>query len=180
MAQAAEEAAKEELKINSPSKVFEKIGEGVPEGMSLGIENLSGLVENATSSLGDTAIGGLGDSLSGIGDMFGIDFDSEPTISPVLDLSSIESGIGDMNSMFASEQFAVDTSAIGSASSMMSGYQNGSSNDEVVKTLEDLRTDLANMPRESVTIGGITYDDGANIIETIKDLVRVARVERRA
>lgn len=47
-------AAKEKLKINSPSKVFrDEVGESIPEGMALGIEENKGMVTDAVAGLAD-------------------------------------------------------------------------------------------------------------------------------
>lgn len=74
------------LDINSPSKVMEKVGDFVVQGLGLGIENgkgglnttLDGLVESFT---------GFGDNISGIFDKF--DF----KITPELDTSLIDGGL---------------------------------------------------------------------------------------
>lgn len=51
MAHAAAAAASSVLKINSPSKVFRNIGDGVPEGFALGIERSSGLSTQAAQDM---------------------------------------------------------------------------------------------------------------------------------
>jgi hypothetical protein len=61
----------------------------------------------------------------------------------------------------------------------MSEIQNGRNNSDVVSAIKALRKDMANMPRESVTINGITYDDGSNIVGAVESLVRAAKIERR-
>ena len=52
LAEAAKQAAEDKLEINSPSKVFrDRIGEAIPEGMAVGIEENAGLATNAVSKL---------------------------------------------------------------------------------------------------------------------------------
>ena len=56
MAHAAAAAASSVLKINSPSKVFRNIGDGVPEGFALGIERSTGLSTGAAQRMAESAI----------------------------------------------------------------------------------------------------------------------------
>ena len=52
--------AKKMLGINSPSKVFARFGEQIVEGLALGIDTAKNLAEAATTSLGNSTIGGFG------------------------------------------------------------------------------------------------------------------------
>ena len=62
--------------------------------------------------------------------------------------------------------------------SMNDRIQNGTF-DDVVKAVDRLRTGLSEIGGPSYTINGITYDDGSNIANTIGDLTRQIRLERR-
>ena len=42
-----------------------------------------------------------------------------------------------------------------------------------------LRKDIADMPRNSYTINGVTYDDGTNVSDAVGSLVRAIKIERR-
>ena len=57
--------------------------------------------------------------------------------------------------------------------------QNGRNND-VVSAINKLRKDLGNVGNTSYNINGITYDEGTNVSDAIKTLVRAAKVERRS
>ena len=65
-----------------------------------------------------------------------------------------------------------------SISSSMNRNQNGV-NDDVVYAINKLRKDLSGIDRSSYVIEGITYDDGSNVADAIKTLVRAAKMERR-
>ena len=56
--------------------------------------------------------------------------------------------------------------------------QNGG-NGDVISAIDKLRDDLKNVNHTTYTINGITYDDGSNIAEAVKSIVRAAKVERR-
>lgn len=179
MAEAAKEAAKKALNINSPSKVFRKIGTSIPEGLAMGIDKLGYAVKDSSISMARTAIDGTKNAISRIADFVSSDIDAQPTIRPVLDLSDVESGSSLISNMLNGGILSVDTRRANSISAYMSGYQNGGNSDELLSAIKGLRKDISSMPRNSYNINGITYDDGSNISDAVQTLVRAARIERR-
>lgn len=65
IARAAIAAAKEELGINSPSRIFAEIGEGVPEGFALGIERASMLPVAAVAKMAEISSAALARPITG-------------------------------------------------------------------------------------------------------------------
>jgi hypothetical protein len=61
----------------------------------------------------------------------------------------------------------------------MNNRQNGSSSNDVVSAIKDLRGDIANMSGNTYQVNGVTYDDGTNVAEAVSSLIRAARIERR-
>lgn len=179
MAEAAAEAAREALNINSPSKVFRAIGSSIPEGFALGIDKFSGVVEDSSISMAKAAISGTKDAVSKIVDVINNDIDSQPTIRPVLDLSDVRTGVNSIGGLFSGRTLSVNTRSVGTISAAMANYQNGNT-DELVSNIKALRKDISDMPRNTYSINGITYDDGSNIADAVKTLVRAAKVERRS
>jgi hypothetical protein len=96
----------------------------------------------------------------------------------VLDLGGVESGIGTMNSMFGSKSVGVLANVNGISSMMNRNGQNGT-NADVISAIDRLRSDIRGMDRASYTINGVTYDDGSNISDAVRTIVRAARIERR-
>lgn len=178
MAAAAEKAAKEELDINSPSKVFRKIGSSVPEGFAMGIEMYGRVIKGSTSVMANTAIDSFKDSIARIADVINSDIESQPTIRPVLDLSDVSSGVGAMNGMFNLNPSVGVMANLNAISASMSTRQNGS-NDDVVSAISDLKKSLNNRPGDTISINGITYDDGSNIADAVRTIARAVRIERR-
>ena len=179
MAQSAYIAAKEQLSVNSPSKIFRSLGYSVPEGFAMGIDRLGGMVRHSTIEMTETAINGTKSAIVRIAEAFDSDIDAQPTIRPVLDLDEIRSGAGTISSLLntrPSVGLAANISAINSA--MNAASQNGT-NDDVISAIHELGASLAGMPRNNYSINGITYDDGSRISEAVESLVRAARVERR-
>jgi tape measure domain-containing protein len=176
MAEAAVAAARANLQINSPSKVFRAIGTSVPEGFAQGIGRLGHLVRNASAGMTDTATATVTSAVSRIADAINTDIDSNPTIRPVLDLSDVQSGAGAIGGMFGDVGM---TARIDTISSMMNGYNQNGGNSMIVSAIDKLRKDLGNIGGTSYNINGITYDDGSNVANAIEEIARAALRERR-
>lgn len=181
LAAAAEAATRAKLQINSPSKVFREIGKGIPEGMAQGVTRFASLVTRSVDTLSTRAIDGSQTALSHMSAIMSSDMDYQPTIRPVVDLSAVRSGVGEMNSMLNSSRPSVDVLAnLESASRAMRDYRQNGGNPDVVSAINKLRKDIGNMPRNQYNLGGITYDDGSNISEAVQTLVRAVLMEGRA
>ena len=179
MAAAAAEAAKKKLKIKSPSRVFYKIGGYTGQGFVNALSDYASIAYKAGSGMADSARSGLSSAIGRIADILNSDIDAQPTIRPVIDLSAVESGAGAINSMFGQGITIGTTADVDRISSLMNtNIQNGD-NTDVVSAINKLRKDLGNINNTSITIDGITYDDGSNIIGAIESIVRAARIERR-
>ena len=96
--QKAKDIAKEAVKtvkgwlgIESPSKVFRKIGVYTGEGLALGLEDSENSIANSAISVGKTAKTAMEKAINGMSDVVN-GIDTQPTIRPILDLSDIESG----------------------------------------------------------------------------------------
>lgn len=179
MARAAADAAEDELDINSPSKVFRKIGTSVPEGFIMGIDRLRGDVGKSATSMAKTAISSVGNSISRLASVVNSDIDAQPTIRPVLDLSDVRSGAGMISNILGSGSSVGVLANINSVNSMMNRRSQNGANDDVISELKRLGSKLDNRTGDTYQINGVTYDDGSNITDAVKTIVRAARIERR-
>lgn len=179
MAQEAARATRAAAQVKSPSRVFMKIGDYLGQGLVIGMENEQRAIYNAGYTMGDTAYNGIKSTLGRLSDALASDIDVNPTIRPVLDLSDVKNGANSINGLFDN---TVPMSVLGRVNSisrsMNDRIQNGTFND-VVKAVDRLRNGLSEIGGPSYTINGITYDDGTNIANTIGDLTRQIRLERR-
>lgn len=166
------------LGIESPSKEFEMVGRYSDEGIIVGLKAYAGKVAAAAGNVGSYALESMKKSISGIANLMGSDFDSQPTIRPVLDLSAVTAGANSINRMFDMSPSVGVMSTIGAISSSMNGRQNGV-NGDVVSAIRDLGNKLGRTSGDTYQINGVTYDDGSNIIDAIETIVREARIERR-
>ena len=109
----AVEAAKEAGKIHSPSRVMAKVGMWFDKGLENGIADNVGGVVRAAKTMMTSSIDVVDSSLSNIGKIDIPDFDVNPTITPVMDLSVVEGQAAYLNSMLS------DTVGIGYSSKMI-------------------------------------------------------------
>ena len=78
--------------MHSPSREMAKLGRFSVLGFINGVNEMSEDAKNATANLGEETLDGFGRSVKGIVDFFDSTADAMPVITPVLDLSNIESG----------------------------------------------------------------------------------------
>ena len=109
----AVEAAKEAGKIKSPSRVMAKVGMWFDRGLENGIADNVGGVVRAAKTMMTSSIDVVDSSLSNIGKLDIPEFDVNPTITPVMDLSVVEGQAAYLNSMLS------DTVGIGYSSKMI-------------------------------------------------------------
>ena len=172
-------AAKNALKINSPSKVFIGIGGSVNEGFAKGLTKYSRWTSSAATNLAENVIDTVTNPLSRISSIMDENIDANPTITPVLDLSNVEHNsrrIGDLVS--GNGVLSLSTNNANLMTKSIGQIQNGTGNSDIVSALKDLKASMADN-RPSYTVNGITYDDGTNVSKAIETLVRAAKIERR-
>lgn len=178
MADDTETAARSRLNINSPSKVFRKIGAGVPEGFAQGIERFGYLGTRAVESMSNDAIDSASKVLSNINAVLTDDVNTHPMIRPIVDLSNVESSSDAISSMLAMDPTVSAFSNVRSISAMMNRNQNGA-NDDVVSAIRDLSKTIGKASGDTYQINGITYDSGSEVSEAIQTLIRASIIEGR-
>lgn len=93
-------AAKAAVDSNSPSKEFMKLGVFCGDGMSIGLRNSTGDVVDNARDMGMRVLEAMDSVLDGMSvtDDFGLD--SQPVITPVLDLSQVYRDMNDLDGIF--------------------------------------------------------------------------------
>ena len=180
MAEAAVKAAREALKINSPSKVFKEIGSGIPEGFAMGIGMLGGTVKQSVTDMASTAIKSTKSTMTTILDALNSDMDSQPTIRPVVDLTDVKTGANAIHGMFDGVRTVGVRSNLNAINSAINTQIQNRSNDDIVSAIDKLRDGLNDTRGDTYNFGDFTYDDGSNISEAVRTLVRAAKIGRRA
>lgn len=114
--------AKAALGINSPSKVFTEIGQFTADGFAIGMDNRANRVGKAADNLGGSAISAVKSAVAGISTALDSDIASHPTITPVLDLSNVRKGAGEISGMMAGSR--IDASVSRDRANVVSGQMN--------------------------------------------------------
>ena len=163
--------------VESPSKEGIRIGKFVDEGLMIGLQAYSQRVYNSSYDVADGVRLGLSRAMIGISNIIeeGID-DNDMSITPVLDLSQVESGMSRIGNMFDSQSFGVRANLSAISRGMNNYRQNG--NEDVVNAVNRLGKNLGN-PGNTYNINGITYDNGSEVSNAIETLVRAVKIERR-
>lgn len=115
--------------------------------------------------------------MDNIGD---IGVDTNPVISPILDLTNVESGSATINRMLGSMN---KLSMAGGLTANLGGsikMNNSNTLGDLLKAINGLENSLSRPNNvTNYTIDGITYDDGSAMKNTMNDLIRIAKMERR-
>ena len=179
MANAAYESAKEALDVNSPSKVFKRLGSSVPEGFALGLGMFGSEIEDSAIGMANTAIKATRSAMSTVLDALNSDMDSQPTIRPIMDLSDVKTGANAIHGMLNGVQTVGVRTNLNAISSTVNGKLQNGTNDDVVSAINKLNDRLGNVRGDTYTFGNFTYDDGSNISDTIKALIRYSKIGGR-
>ena len=157
------------------------------------------------SGAGISMTQGFSNSVAGMGDVVSDNLNTEPTIRPVMDLSGVETGADEISHLFDEPPTirpVMDLSAIRTGIATVNGLLDGtetrigqlSTMSEAInvkvqakdalleKALSKIDAGFARMENfrgDTYNIDGITYDDGSNVANAVKDLVKASRVERR-
>lgn len=178
--QGAINGAKALLGIHSPSRVFMGIGKYTVMGFSKGLTTYRDMVVTPAKELAQRAVDATREPLGKIARALSMDIDADPSIRPVIDLSGVKKGIGDVNKLVTSvDDFALATNGTGLLAGSIGKVQNGVSNAEVVSAIKDLQDNMPQPSGDTYTIDGVTYDDGTNVSTAVKTLVHAAKIERR-
>ena len=179
MAKAGKRAAEKELDENQPSKELFKIGDFAGLGFVNALDSYAVKAYDASARMASSAKEGFREAIDKVNSILENGADVQPTISPVLDLSSVSSGVRTMNSMLDMGTTIGVSTNVGAINSVMIGRNQNGSNDDIISALNKLRGDLGNIGGDTYIVDGLTYDDGTNVSDAVRTLVRAAKIERR-
>ena len=142
------EAVKAAWDEHSPSRVFRKLGNFAGLGLVNGLTDYADKSYSAGANVADSATDGLSNAMKSISDYLNGDFDTQPTIRPVLDLTNVAQGAGQLDSLFSSSRLmslANQTSFAFSANAGDNSMTVKVDNDDVVEELRVLRGEMSEM-----------------------------------
>lgn len=102
VASSALSAAKNFLGIHSPSREFGKLGMYSDQGLAGGMLDNTSVVKSAATRVADTALTSMQKAMTSVNDLMTSDIDTQPRIRPILDLTDIQNGAGQINSLLGS------------------------------------------------------------------------------
>lgn len=97
------------LMIRSPSRVAMKAAGYYALGIIKGLENSASAVFNAGADLANSTNNGFSEAISNLATAVNEDINTDPVITPVLDLSQIQNGISNLNSIFGGTSLGVSS-----------------------------------------------------------------------
>lgn len=100
-AKSALNAAKNFLKIGSPSKEFAEVGRFSDMGFANGLEKYSYLTAAAAETVGSSTLDSMRAAMARVSDTLASDIDVNPTITPVLDLTQLQKDASSITTMIA-------------------------------------------------------------------------------
>lgn len=177
-------AAQRKLDEHSPSKETYKMGRFFDLGMANAIGDYSSTVTNASSSLAGKALAVGQRILSGISAALDDNGGYRPVITPVLDMSQASRGLDTLNSALDTTRTiqvgGIQARGLSANLATLSMSRNGQ-NGDIVSAINGLRKDIRDNPRVTNTtnVNGVTYDDGSNVHNAVKELVHAAKVRKR-
>lgn len=119
------------LGISSPSKETKKLGAWTTQGFVDGLGSMNDAVTSASSGVANSALTSMSKSIAGMSDLINANVDVNPTITPVLDLSSVKKNASQINSLLTTTPVTVGVST-SSAKNASAGY---SANTEAISTV---------------------------------------------
>lgn len=175
-ASAAATAAKKALSEASPSKVFYGIGDFAVQGFINAFSDGDKAVRLASDKLANIVITETKKPFDALQNAIDLNINSNPTITPVLDLSNIQKSAGLIGNMLGrnTPQLALaGAGAFGGFQNMVSARTPQTDNGDVVHAINGLRDSMGN------TTFNITVDGSTNPEEFVSDVVRILKNRSR-
>lgn len=173
----AERAVKAKAKIKSPSRVWMQIGSYMGEGLAIGITKSGSQVSSAAEGLGAVSEDAVSAAISAISSAIESDWNTDPTIKPVVDLSDIRNNADYINSVFGGGSYGINSRGSRMANSI-AGIQNGnkvSSIDRLAKKIDGMTESM-----NSRSLNTYVNVDGATDPEAFADgLLRSFKLNAR-
>lgn len=173
---------KDATEEQSPSKATKEIGMYLDKGLEIGIRKYAKCAVNAASDVGVDTVDAMNTMINQISEAVESNSDFNPTITPVMDLSNIGSGIGTLNAMMNGANGITAGVSINSANTIgrrMSRTSISATNDDIVNSIDKLGTQLESISANNYTINGITYGDDSAVASAIQTLINATIVGGR-
>jgi tape measure domain-containing protein len=159
VAQNASDTMKKTLNVNSPSKVTMKHGRSFTEGFAIGIGQYVKMSNTAAEDAALEAMDTLKTTFASVAELADTNDNYSPTITPVLDISKVKSGVRYIND-------ALNNSSLYAVNADLSGLAAGSDLVEDIRELIDINRSMLS----AIQSGGDVY---------LNEKLIVGRINRR-
>ncbi len=178
MASAALRAANAALGIHSPSKEFYKSGDNSVAGFTNAFVDGTSRVLKAAKGIGNSAMDGLKSSISRVSEILNGSVDFNPTITPVLDLSNIQNGVGGLSRLMNSMNGGTISRTVDIAASAASDFSSRSSShnsiSDAIRELRKLTIPSSNgAPTTNNNTFNITGNDPEEIARAVANVLQI-------
>lgn len=102
-----------DFQMHSPSKLMEDLTAYIPLGAKAGLENTGTVAEDAMSDLGSKMLSAIYPSLEVLSMLLNEEYDFSPTITPIVDMSNVDSSAAAMRSMLNSTDMSASINTQG-------------------------------------------------------------------
>lgn len=177
-------ALKSALRERSPSKISYQFGEYYGLGLAYGMDDTSNKAEKSATNLGRSAIKGLKHAISKASEIMSDNMDTNPVITPVIDLTNVKSGGRQLNGMLTdmTNKSIGLSSSVSLANSVSSGMRSSMEvqDSSVVDSIKNLISALKD--NDSATMNNTFNINGTNAKEIASEVSKIlqTQVERRA
>jgi tape measure domain-containing protein len=116
-------AIKKKLGIKSPSRVLAEVGAFGGQGFVDGLDSKTSDISKSAATMGQTTITTLAKSMTGMSDLISGGINVQPTITPVLDLSSVKKSSDQIATLLKAQPISVSASyakAVGASTAVAS------------------------------------------------------------
>ena len=165
-------ATRQAMAIHSPSRIGEELGRYWDMGIANGMTYYTGLVEDAAFGINDAAVGTARGIVAKVSEIMASDMSLAPTITPVLDASSIRSGIGGINGLFGNRTISlngVSTVNLSDRTPQAVFDQNGSNYTGIVNAIDSVNSRIDALG-EKLARMQIVLDSGALVGQIAGDI----------
>lgn len=145
----AKKSTKKALEQKSPSKAYWRMGLNNDKGLAFGMLDNLKLISDASKKAGDTAVDSISMPMETISNLLSEDLDSNPVITPVLDLSNIQNGSGLIDNLLTPNALSF---GMGVNASLNSSYDKPAKNtpkvyndSKVVGAIGELQSDIGTL-----------------------------------
>lgn len=167
------------LRMHSPSKVMEELGEYTMDGFGIGFEDGAENVEKLSDQAANDILNQMKANIAALTNGWSEDNAYEPVIRPVFDMEALNQGFTDIQSWFANSEginlnsnlsrLTPTTTDESSSNQQIIDAINNINNDDVVREISSLRDDISNL-QSAITSMQVVLNTGTLVGQLVEPM----------